>query len=165
MYVCIHSLRVSVYIRPTHICIHVCVYTHTRTHTHTHTHTHPNTHTHTHKIGTSTHKHRQTLGIKHTSPSRQEKKEKTKQKASRRSADVVRRVPRGGLGGVRHESIASDARTHARSHSLTPPMRLLPEPDCEGASICFITYETSIISSQPYRLSKLHRGLASSMEV
>jgi hypothetical protein len=37
-----------------------------------------------------------------------------------------------------------DARTHApSSHSLTPPIRLLPEPDCEGDSIRFIPEDTS----------------------
>jgi hypothetical protein len=35
------------------------------------------------------------------------------------------------------------ARTHARTLSLTPPIRLLPEPDCEGASIRFTPQHTS----------------------
>jgi hypothetical protein len=48
------------------------------------------------------------------------KKRKKEQKASRRSAGAVRRVPRGGVGGVRHESIASDARTHTLTHSHRP---------------------------------------------
>jgi hypothetical protein len=38
------------------------------------------------------------------------KKREQGQKSSRRSADVVGRVPGGGVRGVRHESISSDAR-------------------------------------------------------
>jgi hypothetical protein len=40
-------------------------------------------------------------------------------KKTRRSADVVRRVPRGGVRGVQHESIAIAARTHARTHACS----------------------------------------------
>jgi hypothetical protein len=79
-----------------------------------------------------------------------EEKEKKREKSEgffrscfRRSADVVRHVPRGGLvlgweecdmSPLQVTHARTHASTHARTLSLTPPIRLLPEPDCcEGA--------------------------------
>ncbi len=46
------------------------------------------------------------------------------------------------LPASKRENARKHARTHARSNSPTPLIRLLLEPDCQGASIRFIPQHT-----------------------